>query len=73
MQEALEILVDPDTDTFWAGDDTKDGRLAIPDMHGICQKIEDGKIVLDDHNRAGEGKFPDKPGSCHPLVDVKEG
>ncbi|KAF5047031.1 hypothetical protein DSECCO2_464650 [anaerobic digester metagenome] len=42
-------------------------------MHGIGEHVEDGKVVLDDHDRPLQGEFPDQVRDGHPLVDVEVG
>ncbi len=53
------------------GDDTEDCRLSVGDMHGIGEHVEDGEVVLHDHDRPVLGEFADQSCCSHPLVNVE--
>ena len=55
-----------------AGDNPKDCRLSIPDVHRIGKHVEDGEIVFDDNDRAFRGEFPYQSGCRDTLVDIQK-
>src|SRR5208283_4736570 len=71
-QIALEVLVDADPDPFWPGDNPKDCRLSVPDVHRIGKHVEDGEVMFDDNDRAFRGEFPYQLGCRDTLVDIQK-
>src|SRR5208337_5426445 len=72
VEVTFEVLVDTDPYTFGLGNDPEYCWFTICYVHGICEHVKDGKVMLDNHYRALLCQFADQPGHGHPLVNIKK-